>query len=685
MGLRNELIALKGSPVAKTNILDIQGDLISNINQLLIGTDDGVAVTYSVRRFKRESNESLEIFWKRIHREIKQLIRKELGLPDNKPVYYETSHDQDNGYQKIYFFYLSPKKDVSPLIDELTKEAISKEKVFQALIGLHLKRAFIVQVQKYYEFEPEYFNSKLYLGAELKGKPDKTGKVKTDALYPEIYFSDQHELITTIHRKSFYSIPCGQMTAELDDTTLLFRNSQGVYQVTEEINATRFSKKVFITFAEGYRHCINHAQNTVMEMLERILSRHEISYRRRIYQAGYVLDHFLKADKNFQKPLVIIDGLGDHYTVEERDGLYEQLVNHYPSAEFALPSQYQTLDSFSEDKNYLVLNRSVSRNGSSVVVDDESYNTFWDAYRLHQRGEGDNLDYYSKVKIDRFESNRAIVLQGLNIDRLMREKKNKETGETYESYVSPVSEHKLNRIQTELWLKESVIRYSQLANINLPKSKLTLIYIRKPKTNSKRVNFFGSVVDVVLTGSELNIKSQQTFNSEQRLLHQCPYLKTRKKLYNNSFYIFDEDSQVFLSSYHSSRVPEIIGNSLVDNIATAEANNDKLRRLTAIDESPLPYYLVKKARKQYHHIYIQELENDLLCFVSRLNAAQQTIDKQNLIYNILTFDTEGNLLKALDQKVTGIYLNSFTEDILRLNEVSKSSLLEKVAKLYIEN
>lgn len=48
---------------------------------------------------------------------------------------------------------------------------------------------------------------------------------------------------------------------------------------------------------------------------------------------------------------------------------------------------------------------------------------------------------------------------------------------------------------------------------------------------------------------------------------------------------------------------------------------------------------------------------------------------QNLIYKILTFDTEGNLLKALDQRATEIYLKSFTEDILRLNEVSKSPLL----------
>jgi hypothetical protein len=43
------------------------------------------------------------------------------------------------------------------------------------------------------------------------------------------------------------------------------------------------------------------------------------------------------------------------------------------------------------------------------------------------------------------------------------------------------------------------------------------------------------------------------------------------------------------------------------------------------------------------------------------------------------------LLNALEQPITHIFLSSFTEDILRINEVSKSSLFEKIAKLYIEN
>lgn len=683
MSFMEELIILSDIPVAKTNILDIQGDLITNINQLLGVSDDEVNVTYNMRRFKRESKESNETLWKRIHREIKQLIRKELGLPDNQSVYYEISHVSDSGHYKVYFFYIAPKKENIISIDELTKESVSKDKIFQALIGLHLKRAFIAQVQEYYEFEPEYFNSKLYLGAELKSQSDKEGKVKVDALYPEIYFSNQNELIVTIHRKSFKSISEAKIVAEVDDNTLVFRNSKGTFKVTEDIDARKYSKKMFMTFDEGYRYCINHAQNSVMSLLKQILSTHEISYKERTYQANYALDNFLKTEKKIKKPLVVIDNLGDCYTTEERKNLYEQLENEYPSSEFAVSSQFESLDNFTEEKSYLVLNRSHSRNGSSVMVGDVKYNTFWDAYRLYKPDEENNLDYYSKIKFDRFESNRPVVLQGLNVERLTKESMDKETGKKYESY-KPISKHKLNRIQTELWLKEGVIINRQLTDITLPKSNLTLIYVRKPKSNNKRLSFFGSVVDVELTGSELNIQSQQIFKTEQRLFHHCPYLKNRK-LYNDAFYIFDKDGQVFLSAYHSSRVPEIIGNIQVDNIATAEANNDKLRRLTAINECPLPYYLLKKERKQYHHIYLQELENDLLCFVSRLNSVQQKIEKQNLIYNILTFDTEGNLLKALDQRVTEIYLKSFTEDILRVNEVSKSSLLEKVARLYIEN
>ena len=99
----------------------------------------------------------------------------------------------------------------------------------------------------------------------------------------------------------------------------------------------------------------------------------------------------------------------------------------------------------------------------------------------------------------------------------------------------------------------------------------------------------------------------------------------------------------------------------------------------------MPYYLLPKKNKQYHRIHLQQQGDNLLFFVSFIQQPNVSIVKQNLIYNLLTFDVLGKRLNALEQEVTDIYFQSFTQDILRLNEVSKSSLLEKIAKLFIEN
>jgi hypothetical protein len=138
-------------------------------------------------------------------------------------------------------------------------------------------------------------------------------------------------------------------------------------------------------------------------------------------------------------------------------------------------------------------------------------------------------------------------------------------------------------------------------------------------------------------------------------------------------------------SYNSSRIPRIIGNSTVDSIELAadeDSDNKLSRQATKPKEIVLPYYIAKTKER---HIYLEQSNNDLLYFVTPSTQPNSTIAKQNLIYNILTFDKNGDLLKALDQSVTELFLKSFTENIIKNNEYSKSSILEKIAKLYIEN
>ena len=49
----------------------------------------------------------------------------------------------------------------------------------------------------------------------------------------------------------------------------------------------------------------------------------------------------------------------------------------------------------------------------------------------------------------------------------------------------------------------------------------------------------------------------------------------------------------------------------------------------------------------------------------------------------MTIDENNNFVDQLEQSVTNMFLSSFTDDILLNNEVSKSSILEKIAKEFL--
>lgn len=681
MGLQDRLIQINSSAKSRTNILDIDGDLTLIIEQLLQPNHEKLFVTYNSRKFKQEKKETKAKFEIRIHREIKDFIWNELSSIEAKThIEYETiRHWEDNGL-KVYFFYLSSQQN-SPddLLKDIVNESIDKHKIVEGLIGLHFKLSFIHQACEFYEFKPSYFNSELYLSVTPQGKINKNGVVWLDALYPKIYFSETNELIFTLHKKTFKAQKIDGITTQLNDTQLLFRNKQAAFGVTDKVSATKQSKKKFMTFGKGYHQCINFSQNLAADTLIGLLNQFGINYNERCFQANYVLDDFIEAEKLPCNDLIVIDNLGESVTESQRQLLYDELKNSLKPLKFVGSEKYSSLNLLEKNKNYLVLNYSLIKNGSSIqnMTTGEVLNNFWTAYRQTKKENFQNFDYYTRLKIARFDTQGSSVIQGLDVDDLSKKSRYKQTEEYY--FVSPF---KIQKIISELWLKERVFQYKRLEDIALPDCKLTLVYIRK--ILGKKDNFFASVVDMVVKDKILIIKSHQILKTEKRLQHYFPLLKNRT-LYNESFYMLDKERDVMLSSYNSSIIPQIIGNQQVDNIEFSERNGGKIRRLSAADVSPLPYYLLEIERKQYHHIYLQQRESNLLFFVSSQQRPNQNIDKQNLIYNVLTFNKSGELLDAITQDVTNIYLESFTQDILRVNEVSKSSLLEKVAKLFVEN
>lgn len=326
MSLQSELVELDDAACAKTNIIDIQGDIKDNIKRLLASNIGELFITYQSRTFAKGKGENTADFEKRIHREIKLIIRADLSLDKNSQPEYELVFFWSNGQKVVYFFYLSATKtSFDELVRDINNNFNGKHgKIFEALAGLHLKLAFISQVVEEYELKPTYFNSELYLAAKLHRQPTSKGTAKLDALSPQLYFSTESELVTTIHRKSFQTQLCDSddVRVEIDETQLLFRDRKSTYRASNKLSATQHSKKSFITFKEGYSQSINHAQNLVSDMLKSILKDSGISFTERYFKADYALDNFIKVGKIRYRPLIIIDNLDKSTPNDQRQQLY---------------------------------------------------------------------------------------------------------------------------------------------------------------------------------------------------------------------------------------------------------------------------------------------------------------------------------------------------------------------------
>lgn len=717
------LLQCEGAPVAKTQIIDVQGVLKDNVCRLLCHGDHGMSVVYGFRDGKKErlgggNKESAEAYAKRMHGEIKEIIRNKLGLNKGDCVTYETARVYTEGRvgERWFFFYLAEAVvDTTVLIQSLERDGLSVQRVFESIMSLHLKRFFVADAETSYPLKPVHFNSELFVNAS-KTEGSKKGGYYINALRPELYCGPQQDLCLTIKRITFKAEQIDGFFAQTEDTTLYFQSyteGEKGYKVLKRADA-RKRQIPYMSFGSEYKFCVNYTEHLMMEVLRAVLDAYAVPYTQRYFQANYVSDKFLEVVRERELPLVIIDDLGDK-ECDEQGGRAEticQLQNILNPVAIMKSSELSTYDKLRPEHAYLVLNRSTSDGASIRNYTEEQrytlkveeaysdadrtgekpklpkkkvYRTFWQALEDHEKKPDDSFDYYTNMKLAAFKQDNSLVLQGMNFEQLVKEKlqgkKNKDTGEITNKVIPAVDVSKLAKVETELWLKERVRIHKNLLNIDLPDSDFLLYKIRKTKGKA----FMAFVVSVTIQDSILSIGNVERYIDEDKLrtMHECLDEDVIPTLYDGGFYLYDVENEMVLSDYHTTRVPRVIGNREVDSIAVGLANEKGPGR--AVTDTVLPYYVAGVARRQYHHIHMHYDGNNLVYFVSPVNKPNAKLPKQSLTYKIRVTDINGQILDPFEIPVTAVFLQSFTRDVHKVREVSKSSILEKIVDIYLSN
>jgi hypothetical protein len=663
-------LAIADAPSAKTNIWQTSVPDQALVEKLLQIGPGPLHIDYLCREIPRMKGETTERYYLRVHAEGRKILRGRLELPAATAIRYEILQSD----RTFYFFYLSDKPETDTGIYRAILSAeIPSHRLVQALIGLRVKMDLLDQVKDQYEIDIAHYNAAIYLGTDVYPRK-KDERVLIDTFEARFYYSANSELVTTLHNQTFLATSASALQVALDETIMTFRTHQASYLATEKVDSRQYGRKKFMRFQAGYRGCQNHAHTLVARCVTRLFDRLNVTAVQVTFQATAVWDEFLTAA--IQVPIgktVIVDNYGPYPTDALREKVYGQLRQAFGASDVIPSAMIAGYGDLSEETNYVFINKSSGRNGSSIVdsVSKEIFNSFWQAYRLTMSGKECSFDLYTRIKMAHFAEKRKVVMQGIDLPEQLVGGQEKE----------PISSHVLLKVLKELWLKESVLQRQAISGLSaLAEGSYLVVYVRQPENL-----FFASTLSCRFADGTLCLDEQRTFDNEDELRFAFPMLGHLEKLYDGSFYLYDSASAVLLTAYTNARVPQIMGNVGFDNVQRFDEGGDNLRKLTAPGENPLPYYVTSIARGQYHHIFLQESGQDLRYFVSPKGNPQSTFATQCRTYNILTWDRDGQPVRQIEQSVTNMFLRSFTDDIVLNGQVSKSSLLLKAARLFLEN
>ena len=686
-------LPLAEAPKARTQLFDLSEPVECMLEKLLQPKESNeLGIDILLLPFARKGRDWPE-YMKQVHKTIRKAIGSALNTTVKTNFQYHTLRIREN----FLVVYLSPKPDVTPSkLQEFKAKGFDLYRLVQAVLELHLKRRLIKEAADNFELGIVDYNSELFFAAEVQSdKANKRGHFYIDALIFELYFSpDFNDLTFELHGKCFQSKTPGVGLVSGEDRLLLANKE--TQQILDKVSATRFGKKPYMRFAtQSYWGCRNHAENQVQRYLCDIFEEYQIAFSPRVFQATHQYNHFIKkADTRLERPLVLIDNLGD-YPYPNKCDVLEGLKKSLGATEIIQQLPIEQLDPGS---NYLVLNHEIKSNGSSVVITEGSknkaegegnsnikmVNSFWQAWD-HVTGKGrvQDLDYYSQLKVQRLkkpETHLPLVLQGCNLG-----------SEKNTTALKSPNTHKTETLANQLWLKEAVFSHGKIYGFKVPDSTYILVSVRKTKPQrggSEKALIAATRIE--FTEGILHIGRPEYFDSEAKAKVHLKALKDSVgKLYNDNFYLIDETREVVICRYNTNRVPAVIGSADRCSMETAKGAGGQISKSIKPDKSVLPYYLARKPKEnslnQYQQLFIQKNGNEALVFCTPKNQIKQTPDKRILTYNFIGRRFDGQEVDVLQEPAAQLLLCTYTLDLLKQKEITQSSLLEKISKMMLEN
>ena len=267
--------------------------------------------------------------------------------------------------------------------------------------------------------------------------------------------------------------------------------------------------------------------------------------------------------------------------------------------------------------------------------------------------------------------------------------------DNYRIKISPEFTKVLIELGIKSWIRESMSN----PTLGLPITKQPFaqkqfytIYVRTRRNQEARA------VAVKFLYEDGAVFIQDIVRGTGQVTRKFPFLKRSIKsneLINNQQYFVDEENQTYISCYTSDDfTPTLIGRNGI--LEEAEAGTLKIDRQAKEDGSARLFPLVS-----YYSGAIKPINRiqDMICFdrsndsfiqyyVPSKIGLDRTIKRGFRVYHLIGKTYSGDSIptsELMENPIVALHFNTLTQNILKISENSQSSLLQKVARVLIEN
>ncbi|MDJ0583424.1 hypothetical protein [Crocosphaera sp.] len=280
---------------------------------------------------------------------------------------------------------------------------------------------------------------------------------------------------------------------------------------------------------------------------------------------------------------------------------------------------------------------------------------------------------------------------------LAKQKDQEEWKSFYQKYKFKASSE-IEKVLIELgiknWIRKSILH----DNIALPiqyqscaEKSFWVIYVRSPQKKETKA------VAVEFLYKENSIYLKQIIRDLKTIEKRFKFLRRRKKdpdtLINDQQYFVDEVEQIYISCYTDNYyTPTLIGrHGILEELENETLELNRSNKKTGSKLLPLVAYYneIEPINRIQKMICLDLSKEEFIQYYVPPNAPLTgTIKKGFRVYHLIGKNYSKETIKTselIEHHLTTLHFMTLTQNILKISENSQSSLLQKIAKILIEN